>query len=273
MAPPNFPNCITLHSIGYAALKYPDLAAELPVPLANQVGVLQRVPSSQMDHMIAQIASQYLTTLLEYQCSDDPHLHDRSSPQYWFSSAMCLMNFLTTSPDVCIHIAGHPSLLHDTVEKLLDPTLETSMRACNRGGSPQFPATTFEDDFGCLLQFLSTILLYPEYHGTLPPRINELVPKLKTWERTYRLSHVKTISNASNRLVPQIHGMDLELIRQMRKMQCTSLVCGYSACGNRTSLTACSGCRVQRYCSREHQKGDWKYHKYICKKGLVEAAE
>lgn len=147
------------------------------------------------------------------------------------------------------------------------------MRACDRSIDGPFAPATFEDDFGSVLQFLSTILLYPDHLETVHPRINELIPKLRTWKRTYKTSRVKTISNASDRLVTQIQGMDPTLIARMRDMQAQSLVCGNAACGKRTDLTACAGCRIQRYCSREHQKMDWKYHKHICNKGLVEAAE
>lgn len=71
MAPPEIPNGITLHTIGFAALKYPALPPEpVDVPLGNQVGVLQRQPPTSSNHVIAQIDSQYLDALLEYQTSD-----------------------------------------------------------------------------------------------------------------------------------------------------------------------------------------------------------
>jgi hypothetical protein len=72
MAPPDFPQGMTLHTIGYAALKFPELAPELAVPLQNQVGALQRVRPDEQDQMIAQIASQYLDALMAYQTGDDP---------------------------------------------------------------------------------------------------------------------------------------------------------------------------------------------------------
>jgi hypothetical protein len=43
MAADLYPQGMTLHSIGYAALKYPELPPGLPIPLGNQLGVLQRV--------------------------------------------------------------------------------------------------------------------------------------------------------------------------------------------------------------------------------------
>lgn len=46
MATDLYPQGMTLHSIGYAALKYPELPPELPIPLGNQLGVLQRVSAS-----------------------------------------------------------------------------------------------------------------------------------------------------------------------------------------------------------------------------------
>jgi len=226
-----------------------------------------------MEHMIAQIASQYLPALLEYQCSDDPLLNDKSSPQYYFSTAMCLLNFLTTNPDVCIRIAKHPTILHDTVEKLLAPDLEAAMQACDRSVRGPFPPGSFEADFGSLLQFLSTILLYPDHLETLHPRIKELIPKLKIWKKKYKSSQIKTISNASSRLITQIQGMDRRLIAQMRDLQATSVVCGYETCGKSKDLTACAACKIQRYCGKEHQKKDWKYHKQICNKGLEGVAE
>ena len=106
----------------------------------------------------------------------------------------------------------------------------------------------------------------------LHPRINELVPKLRTWKQTYKRSSVKTISRAAERLVEQIEGMDPTMITMMRGMQEQSLVCGVSSCRveGASHLTVCAVCRVQRYCGKEHQKMDWKYHKHICNKGLQE---
>jgi len=165
-----------------------------------------------------------------------------------------------------VRIAKHPTLLQDIIEKLLDPNLETAMRACNRVWG-----ATFEDDFGSLLQFVSTLLLYPDHlPNPVHPRINELVPRLQNWKRTYRGSTVKTISRASERLVTQIQGMDPTMIAGMRKFQKETLVCGSVGCGNQSDLTVCGTCKIQRYCSKEHQKKDWKYHKHICNKGLEE---
>jgi hypothetical protein len=256
MAPPNFPQGMTLHSIGYAALKFPALAPELQVPLGNQVGLLQRIRDGKQDHMIAQISSQYLTALLDYQASDDANLNDESSPQYWFSTALCLLNFLTTNPDMCFRVAKLPSVMQNVVEKLLDPNIESKMRAVSRTAPPGIPPATFEDDFGSLLQFVSTILLYHDQIDNLHPRIHDLIPILRTWKRTYRNSRVKTIANASERLVMQIQGMDPAMIAGMREMQASSLVCGAVGCGKRKDLTACGNCKVQRYCGREHQKKD-----------------
>lgn len=270
MAPPNFPQGMTLHTIGYSALKYPDLPAELNVPLNNQVGVLQRVRTGDQNHMIAQIASQYLPALLDYQTSNEPHLLDPSSPQYYFSTAICLLNFLSSNPDVCIRVAKRSAIIHDLVEKMLAPDFEVAMRECKRPAGPNgIPAATFEDDFGSILQFLSTILLYSDHLGTMHPRIEELIPKLRTWKQTYRRSTVRTISNASDRLVTQIQGLDPALISQMREMQAEgTLVCGFPSCGEKKNLNACGSCKIQRYCGQEHQKKDWRYHKVICGKGL-----
>lgn len=81
---------------------------------------------------------------------------------------------------------------------------------------------------------------------------------------------MRTISNASERLITQIEGMSPSLIRQMREMQGDSIICGVRNCDVDEGLTACGGCKLQRYCGKDHQKADWKYHKHICNKGLVE---
>lgn len=274
MAPPSLPNGLTLYDVGFAALRYPELAP-IGVPLGNIVGAMQHVPPSQQNHMIAQIASQYLTALLEYQASEEPSLHDPSLPQYYFSTALCLLNFLTTSPDVCKRVAAHPTVLNDVIEKLLAPDFVDRMKAAPRSGGPMFPPAKFDDDFGSLLQFVSTILLYRAEITALHPRIDELIPKLNEWKRTYRNSSCRTIKNASERLVEQIRGMDPTMVAMMRRMQNSSLVCGVTTCrvDGVENLTFCNGCRIQRYCGRDHQKADWKYHKHICNKGLVEPAE
>lgn len=275
MAPPTFPNGMSLYTIGFAALKYPALPPPpVNVPLTNQVGALQHQPPTARNHMVAQIASQYLAVLLEYQTSEDSVLHDPSLPQYYFSTAICLLNFLSANPDVCKRIAAHPTLVNSIIEKLLVPDFVDGMKNVHRPGGAHFPAATFDDDFGSLLQFLSTMLLYRDEMETLHPRIEELIPKLRTWQHAYRHSSVRTISRAAERLVEQIQGMDPTMIAGVRGMQEQSLACGISSCrveGAR-HLTVCGECRIQRYCGKEHQKMDWKYHKHVCKKGLQEPA-
>ncbi|KAF8866492.1 hypothetical protein BDZ45DRAFT_667761 [Acephala macrosclerotiorum] len=273
MAPPNFPNGMTLHSIGFAALRYPELPPSPPVPLNNQVGVLQHEAPGAQNHEVAQIASQYLNALIEYQTSDDTILNDTSSPQYYFSTAICLLNFLNMNPDVCKRIATHPTLVNSVVEKMLAPEFPNNMKNVQRPMIGPFPPATFDDDFGSILQFLSTLLLYTDEMETRHPRINELIPRCRTWKREYKNSRVKTISRAADRLVDQIQGMDRQMITMMRSMQEQSLVCGVASCRvTGAAMTACGGCRIQRYCSRDHQKADWKYHKHICNKGLEELA-
>lgn len=146
------------------------------------------------------------------------------------------------------------------------------MAAPRRSAGAMFPPATFEDDFGSLLQFLSTTLIFADAIPELDPRIQELVPKMKTWKREFRNSRVKTIKNAAERLIDQIPGMDQSMIRIMRQMQEQSLTCGALGCGVKGAdqLTMCAGCTVQRYCDKDHQKADWKYHMHICNKGLVE---
>jgi len=118
------------------------------------------------------------------------------------------------------------------------------------------------------------MLLYKAEIENLHPRIEELIPKLRIWKQAYRRSRTKTISNAAERLVDQIRGMDPTAITMMRRMQDKTLVCGVSSCRveGASQLTVCAVCRIQRYCGREHQKLDWKYHKHICNKGLEETA-
>jgi hypothetical protein len=266
---------MSLYTIGFAALKYPALPPPpVNVPLGNQVGALQHQPRAAQNHIVAQIASQYLAVLLEYQTSDDSALHDPSSPQYYFSTAICLLNFLTASPDVSKRIAAHPTLVNSIIEKFLVPDFLDGMKGVHRPGGAFFPAVTFDDDFGSILQFLSTMLLYTDEMETLHPRIKELVPKLRIWKRTYRHSSVRTISSAAERMVEQIEGMDPTMIAMVRGMQEQNLVCGISLCKveGAKHLTVCGVCRIQRYCGREHQKMDWKYHKHICNKGLQEPA-
>jgi MYND finger len=277
MAPPTFPNGMTLSNIGFAALKYPALPpAPINVPLGNMVGALQYASPSAQNHMRAQIASQFLNALIEYQTSDEPTLHDPTLPQYYTSTAIVLMNFLTSTSDVCKQIAKHPALINDIIEKLLAPDFVDRMKAVTRPSGPMgIPPATFDDDFGTLLQFVSTMLLYRAEIESLHPRINELIPKLREWNRTFENSPARTIKHASERMVDQIQGMDPTMIAIMRRMQETTLVCGVANCRVRglEGLTVCNGCKIQRYCGREHQKADWKYHKHICNKGLVEPAD
>jgi uncharacterized membrane protein len=62
MASNLYPQGITLHSLGYAALKYPNLPPELPVPLNNQLGVLARSPLSTQIRIMAQVSQAIVVT-------------------------------------------------------------------------------------------------------------------------------------------------------------------------------------------------------------------
>ncbi|KAL2067331.1 hypothetical protein VTL71DRAFT_1756 [Oculimacula yallundae] len=275
MAPPNFPNGLDLYTIGYVTLKYPELAPGIPVPLGNIVGAMQHQPMAAQTHQVSQIASQYLDALIAFETTDETTLHDKSSPQYYLSNAALLLNFLTTSPDVCKRIAAHPTLTNTLIEKMLDPDFHDGMRDCVRPALGSFPPAGFHEDFGSVLQFLSTLLLYKAEMPALHPRIKELIPKLKVWKKDYRNSHVKTIRNVCDRMTGQINGLDPEMLAMMRKFQEDALTCGVASCGVKgtTDLTVCGTCKIQRYCGRDHQKADWKYHKHICNKGLVEPAQ
>ena len=45
-----------------------------------------------------------------------------------------------------------------------------------------------------------------------------------------------------------------------------NLKCGFETCFASGCMKICSRCKKIRYCSREHQKSDWKQHKKICGK-------
>lgn len=262
MASNLYPQSMSLHTIGYAALKYPELPPELPIPFGNQLGVMQRTPLSSQIRSMSQIASQYLPALLEYQYSDNPLLRDPKSSQYYCSDAFLLVNWLTSNPDVATRVAKHPQLAHDIIERLLNPTIEADMKACTWSSG-----TTWDAGLGSMLQFVSTILLWHDSQEPVHPRIKELVPKFKAWNRTYR---EKFISKVSDRLADQIaspEALDLGMVKASQKEH---LVCGYILCGNKKDMNACGQCRIQRYCSTDHQKKDWKNHKKICCKGLAE---
>lgn len=215
----------------------------------------------------------FSSAFFAFQSGDDALLNDKKSSQYYFSTVLVVLNFLTTSPDVCIRIARHPTILNAVIEKMLSPTFEEDMKASDRSAPGGSQPNTFDSDFGTLLQFISTLLLYQSELTSLHPKIKDLIPLCKTWRVKYKKSPVRTISNASDRLVTQIEGMAPILIKQMREMQAASLCCGQLGCKNTEGLIACARCRIQRYCGQEHQKSDWKYHKKICVKGLEEAKE
>jgi len=259
------PQGMSLHSIGYAALKYPDLPEELPVPLMNQLGALQHSPVIPIQaRAMAQIASQYLPTLLEYLSSDAPIINDQSSSQYYCGAAFALTNWMTSNSDVAIRVAKEQKLFSATVDKLLLPDIEEKMKACSRNSSE----TSFESDFGGMMQFLSTLLLYPEHLPTPPhPRLSELVPKLRGWKRKYKGGFVGRVAE---RLADQIESPDPVSSMMVRETQVSQLMCGYTGCSGSKDMELCGACKLQRYCCTEHQKKDWKYHKHICNKGLVE---
>jgi len=163
-----------------------------------------------------------------------------------------------------MRIAKERKVMHDVVEKLLDPDLEKKMKPCKR-----LMGARFEDDLGSMLQFVSTMLLYSDQsEGPIHPRLAELIPTLKAWKKKYSGIF---IGKVSTRLIPQIEGpTHPSTIAAMTERQGESLVCGVVECRKKKDLVACGSCKIQRYCGPEHQKKDWKYHKHICNKGLVE---
>ena len=42
-------------------------------------------------------------------------------------------------------------------------------------------------------------------------------------------------------------------------------LCGLPSCSNKAT-SDCAGCKVQGYCSKEHQHDDWKAHKVKCRR-------
>jgi hypothetical protein len=146
--------------------------------------------------------------------------------------------------------------------------VEKDMRACE---ATRTGGMTFEADLGTLLQFVSTILLRKEFlPEPVHPRIQELVPKLRAWKRKYS---GKFIGRVAERLADQIaspESLDLDAVKEA---QGGNVVCGYASCGVKKELLVCGQCKVQRYCSTEHQKKDWKFHKKICNKGLIDEEE
>ena len=53
--------------------------------------------------------------------------------------------------------------------------------------------------------------------------------------------------------------------------QCLLASGGCRYCGRTVSLLSCGKCRIMKYCSKAHQKADWKYHKKLCDPSLVTA--
>ena len=47
---------------------------------------------------------------------------------------------------------------------------------------------------------------------------------------------------------------------------CPTREIGCQVCGRTYPSMKCGRCKGVRYCSREHQKSDWKFHKVQCKK-------
>lgn len=149
------------------------------------------------------------------------------------------------------------------------------MKAVPRPRGQNYPAATFDADFSTLLQPVSTVFLHTDDDvNTVYPRARERIPKLRVWEREYKRSSVKSISNVCERLIPQSKdAMEMfELTTMMRGAMNGTLLYGVASCGvsGPENLTICSGCHMQGYCGRDHQRADWKHHKHICNKGLVE---
>lgn len=128
-----------------------------------------------------------------------------------------MINYLTSNPGGTIRVAKYPKLLHDVIEKVLDPDIEKNMKACERVGG-----ATFEADFGCMLQFISTLLLRSEHFPVNPPhpRLLELIPLLKVWKRTYKGRY---LSKVSDRLIDQIEkpaNPDHKVVLSIQNLKC-----------------------------------------------------
>ena len=56
----------------------------------------------------------------------------------------------------------------------------------------------------------------------------------------------------------------LSKLPKSKAPQCLLASGGCRFCGRTIKLLSCGKCRVMKYCSKEHQKADWKYHKKLC---------
>ncbi|GAQ93002.1 hypothetical protein KFL_012430010 [Klebsormidium nitens] len=56
-----------------------------------------------------------------------------------------------------------------------------------------------------------------------------------------------------------------DFVEQRRSVPVRCAVCGKKSTSDE-ALERCSVCRAVCYCSKEHQKSDWKEHKKVCKK-------
>lgn len=47
--------------------------------------------------------------------------------------------------------------------------------------------------------------------------------------------------------------------------------CGFTGCQVKEHLFICSKCKIRQYCSRDHQKADWRQHKKFCRAPFIDS--
>ncbi|KAH8590916.1 hypothetical protein B0O99DRAFT_285062 [Bisporella sp. PMI_857] len=190
--------------------------------------------------------------------------------KYWCPEALYLLNFLVMNPDVAKIVAQQGRILEGVVDKLCENNLIKKM--AESVPKRKLETATAINDITWMVIFVRRVLLFPYYIAniTIFDKYPLLLKNLEQWQA----GHVGSVLAAEAlRLQHTIERPEDYTIRNVREGTERSLMCGYKKCGYKIFMEKCARCMVQRYCSTEHQKKDWKYHKHYCDIGLVDIME
>ena len=236
--------------------------------------LINEVPASQSAHLLDQIESEVLAAspwiwkeLERYGCEWERSNENAFCFSPYIIQTLCIISFKIHA---LAKAAGMESALPKMAKRIVDdPILGNPLgrrfvanfnAAGEVGRDKPYYASYCIDSFD---QFIGSN--FRRLH-----RRKSYVPPTAFKERAEELDGLTNETRANPSSAPE-HSTSSAPSGKLPKKSTSCGHCGISAAVLDKKLLLCSGCKLQRYCSAQCQKDDWKMHKKACKEAQKQA--